>query len=69
MPKRINRAIQDCLSDCRESDSPLATLARYCDGLRQAGWNEPDIRAVETAVVRLLSAISDPDIPIDPLDN
>jgi hypothetical protein len=53
------------LNRCRGSETPLAALARFCDVLRQGGWNESDIRAVETAVVRLLSAISDSDIPMD----
>src|SRR5262249_53565911 len=61
----INNAIQDCLNRCRGSDKPVAALARHVNALRQAGWNETDIRAVETAVVRLLGAISDHDIPID----
>jgi hypothetical protein len=61
----INAAIQDCLARCRRSETPLAALALYCDDLRQANWNEPDVRAVETAVVRVLGAISDSDIPTD----
>lgn len=61
---RINKAIQECLNQCRASESPLAYLSRYCDELRQAGWTETDIRTVETAVVRLLSAISDSDMTI-----
>ena len=63
MPEKINNAVQDCLNRCRGSETPLATLARFCDDLRQSGWNETEIRAVETAVVRMLGAISDNDIP------
>lgn len=62
---RINQAIQECLNQCRGSDVPLARLARFSEELRQSGWKDADIRAVEMAVVRLLSALSDTDIPVD----
>jgi hypothetical protein len=63
--QRINSAIQDCLERCRTTETPLATLARFCDELRKQTWNDQEIRAVETAVVRLLGGIVDPDGPGD----
>lgn len=54
---RINDAIQQCLNYCRGAEAPLARLARFCDELRESGWNESDVRAVELAVVRLLSGM------------
>jgi hypothetical protein len=62
---KINNAIQECLNRCRGSETPVARLALYCVELRQKNWNEDDIRAVETAVVRFLSALSDSDIPLN----
>lgn len=38
-------------------------LALYRDELRRDGWSDDEIRAIETAVVRLLGAISDSDLP------
>lgn len=60
--QRLNDAIRACLARCRGSHAPLAVLAAYLDELRQQGWTEYDVHAVETAVVRLLSAISDSDL-------
>ena len=57
---RISSAIQDCLERCRGAETPLARLALFFDDLRQTGWSEPEIRTVETAVVRLLGRIIDP---------
>jgi hypothetical protein len=62
---RMNTALQECLNQCRGSGAPLARLARYCEELRKADWDDEDIRGVETAVVRLLSAMSDSDLPMD----
>lgn len=59
MPKLLNDAIHECLIRCRGTDAPLAHLAAYCQELRHAGWRDADIRAVEMAVVKLLSAIID----------
>jgi len=54
-----DKAIRQALNCCRESETPLASLAFFCDDLRHAGWNDTDVRAVETSVVRLLGGTSD----------
>jgi hypothetical protein len=60
----INGAIQKCIDQCRGADAPLAVLSRYSAELRQAGWSDADVRAVESGVVRFLSALSNPDLPV-----
>ena len=62
---RLNDAIQACLNRCRAHASPLTALATFLDELRQEGWSDLDIRGVETAAIRLLSAVVDPH-PIEP---
>lgn len=57
--ERINRAIQDCLDNCREASDRVAQVAAFLTGLKSAGWNRVEIRAVELAVHKILHAIAD----------
>jgi hypothetical protein len=51
--------IAECLRRCRESGSPLATLAVFLKELRQRHYGEDDIRLVDRRVRRVLWALLD----------
>ena len=50
----ISLAIRVCLAHCRQSDTPLGSLAESLDELRERLWCEADVQAVEHAVRRVL---------------
>lgn len=54
VPMGLRDLVQEALNRCCSSETPLATLAWCCDDLRQAGWNQADVRQLEAAVVGLL---------------
>src|SRR2546423_2549976 len=54
---RIRSATKDCLTRCYAGDTPLGTIAEFTCELRAAGWNESEIRHVETAVRRILAGL------------
>jgi hypothetical protein len=51
--------IADCLRRCRESGSPLATLAVFLKELRQRHYGEDDIGLVDRRARRVLWALLD----------
>ena len=57
-PDSVIRAeVQDCLARCYRGNTPLGVLAESLAGLRQKGWDEKDIRAVEVAVRKVLAGV------------
>ncbi len=68
--ERINRAVQSCLARCYSARDVLPTMAVFLKELRDRdAWNEPDVRKVERAVLRLLRRIVDPAVyPMDATD-
>ena len=57
-------AVMNCLARCDESNAPIVTLVEFLEKLTELGWDQADVRDVQTAVLRLLnssrkSAISD----------
>jgi hypothetical protein len=49
----IRIAINECLSQCHLGGQlPLASISRFTSELRQMGWCESDVHAVENAVRR-----------------
>jgi hypothetical protein len=63
--EKIRAAVKDCLTRCYAGHTPLGIIAEFAGGLRDAGWNEPDIRQVETAVRRVLAGVMDIDDAIE----
>jgi len=57
----IRKAVGDCLTRCYVGGTPLGIIAEYVGELRQEGWPEEDIRAVETTVRRVLAGVLDLD--------
>ncbi len=53
----ITAAIQSCLDECRQSDSPLAAVAETVERLRDEGWREIDVRRVEKVVLKVLFGV------------
>jgi len=53
----IRAAVQDCLARCYEGNTPLGVLAQCLSELRQQGWDQSDIRKVETAVRKVLAGV------------
>lgn len=58
---RINYAVRTCLRHCYQMECPFAGMAEFCRELRALpGWDEDDVRAVETTVLRMLESIVSP---------
>jgi hypothetical protein len=55
--RAIRAAVEECLAGCYASDQPLAYLVQCIEELRQDGWSEPDIRAVEQIARRVLAQV------------
>ena len=53
----ITSAVRDCLARCYSGGSALGIIAEFAGDLRAAGWEESDIRQVETAVRRVLAGM------------
>lgn len=50
----IGLAVQTCLAQCCASSSPFVCLTDFMDELRDRGWNEESVSAVELGVVKSL---------------
>jgi len=58
---KINAAVRECLEQCYASPQPLGALASYLVNLSgKPNWEQDDIDAVETGVMRMLAALSSP---------
>jgi hypothetical protein len=58
---KINAAVRECLDQCYASPQPLGALASYLVNLSgKPGWEQEEIDAVETGVMRMLAALSSP---------
>jgi hypothetical protein len=55
--RAIRAAVDECLAGCYSSDHPLTHLVQYIQSLRQDGWSESDIRAVEQIARRVLAQV------------
>ena len=55
--RHIREAVKDCLSRCYAGGTPLGVIAECIACLREKGWSEDDIRAVELAVRKVLAGV------------
>ena len=55
--KSIRSKIRECLAQCYQAETPLAGLAEFTEYLREAGWNEADIKAVELTALKVLAKL------------
>jgi len=62
--EKIRTAVKDCLTRCYQG-TPLGVIAEFSGELRDAGWDESDIRQVETAVRRVLAGMMGIDEALD----
>jgi len=53
----IRNAVKDCLARCFTGDTPLGVIAEFVLQLRESGWSDRDIRAVEVSVRRVMAGI------------
>jgi hypothetical protein len=53
----IREAVKECLARCYAGGTPLGVIAEYIASLREKGWSDDDIRAVELAVRKVLAGI------------
>ena len=53
----IRAAVQDCLARCYRGNTPLGVLAQSMAELKQQGWQEDDVRIVETTVRKVLAGV------------
>ena len=53
----IRGAVKDCLTRCYRGNTPLGELAQFLGELRARGWDDPDVRKVETAVRKVLAGV------------
>jgi hypothetical protein len=50
----VHAAVMNCLARCTGSEAPLCCLGEFLDKLAEMGWQEHDVRTVQTSVLRLL---------------
>jgi hypothetical protein len=64
----INDAVRECIARCAGGKTPLGVIAEYIGELRDAGWKEADIRAVEAAARKMFAGIVriNPDSDLEP---
>jgi hypothetical protein len=55
---KINDAVRDCLDRCYPSDTPLAVLEDFLQGLCKDGWERAEIIEVRIAASRMLRALT-----------
>lgn len=59
--ERISKAVQACLSRCRTSSAPLATLGKFLADLQEDPvWTDRDVASVEAGVRRGLNILNRP---------
>jgi hypothetical protein len=58
---KINAAVRECLEQCYAAPQPLGAMASFLVNLSgKPGWEQEEIDAVETGVMRMLAALSSP---------
>ena len=63
----IRSAVEQCLKDCYGQSSPVVKVAECVEELRASGWEQADIRRVESLVLKVLAALLSPqDGPNEP---
>jgi hypothetical protein len=53
----IRNAVRDCLARCYAGDTPLGVIAECIAQLREQGWSQNDIRAVEMSVRKVMAGL------------
>jgi hypothetical protein len=53
----IRAAVMNLIARCTDSAAPLCCLNDFLEKLAALGWNLDDIKAVETAALRMLANI------------
>ena len=53
-PETIQAAIHECFARCFAGGVPIDAIGEYCGELRAGGWDETDIRHVDSTVRRML---------------
>jgi hypothetical protein len=48
-------AVRNCLARCKDSYSPLDSVAEFLEKLTAMGWNDGDVQTVWMTVVPLLA--------------
>lgn len=68
-PEKVNRAIRECLTQCRGSSDMIAELAAYLTSLRtESGWDRGEIREVDVGVRRVLQSLVQDNTSATPVD-
>jgi hypothetical protein len=49
--------VRECLARCYAGSTPLGVIAEYIAHLREQGWSQDDIRAVEMSVRKVLAGL------------
>jgi hypothetical protein len=60
-PDAIREAVRRCLERVKDGSTPLGVIAEYLAQLRDAGWDEESIHAVDAAVRQVLMGMLDVD--------
>jgi hypothetical protein len=53
----INAAVMNCLARCSESELPYLCLSDFLEKLREMGWSEADVGAVQAAALPMLGEL------------
>lgn len=60
-PADIGDAVRRCLARVSAGSTPLGVIAEFLGELRAQGWNEESIRAVDSAVRKVLMGLVEAD--------
>lgn len=55
--EKIRAAVGECLMRCYRGHTPLGVIAEFAGELRNSGWQEPEIRQVESSVRKVLAGV------------
>ena len=62
-PVKLQDAVRDGSVQCIGHPALLACLSNHLNDLRNAGWDEADVRQVEITELKVLKGVIDPDSP------
>jgi hypothetical protein len=60
-PEAIREAARRCLARIKDGSAALGVIAEFLDELKDAGWDENSIHAVDAAVRRVLKGLVEAD--------